>query len=228
MFADELLIIFAKAPEPGQVKTRLQPLFTKEAAARFQEALILDTLHATSSLSCRRVLACAPPANHPFFLRCVEERSISILEQQGENLGDRLKNAFHWGFSQGFKKVVIIGSDAPTLPTDFIEEAYLHLSLVSVVLGPSLDGGYYLIGAQPPTPDLFEEIAWGTATVFLSTLRKLNRRKEAFHLLPFWYDIDRPQDLLLLKEHLESLERKGAPFPKETYQALRLLDGPLK
>jgi rSAM/selenodomain-associated transferase 1 len=224
----EVLIIFAKAPEPGQVKTRLQPPLSKEDAARLQEALILDTLHATDFLSRKRVLACAPTTDHPFFLKCSGERPLSLIAQQGKDLGERMRNAFAWGFSQGFRKVVLIGSDAPTLPADFIEKAFKQLDLTRLVLGPSLDGGYYLIGAQPPTPDLFDEIAWGTDGVFLATLRKLNRQRESFHLLPFWYDIDRPQDLLFLREHLESLERQGAPLPKETYQALRSLGADLK
>lgn len=218
---EEILIIFAKAPEPGQVKTRLLPFLSGEAAARLQEALVLDTLHGTDSLPWRRALACAPTTDHPFFLGCAKERSLLLIPQRGENLGARMQNAFEWGFSQGFKRVVLIGCDAPTLPVDFIKEAFLSLDASRLVLGPSLDGGYYLIGAQAPAPDLFDGIRWGTNAVLVGTLQKFNERKEAFHLLPFWYDIDRPEDILFLKEHLQQLERQGAPLPKETSQILR-------
>ena len=218
-----LLIIFAKAPDPGGVKTRLQPALTPEEGARLQEALILDTLALTDSLPVRRALAAPPPLDHPFLVRVGRERSIPLVEQTGETLGDRMRHAFEWGFGRGFQKVVLIGCDAPTLPADFIRQAFDDLDRAPLAVGPSLDGGYYLIGARPPLVDLFSGVRWGSDQVLIQTLQKVNAGKLDCALLPYWYDIDRPADLISLKEMLELSERQGAPLPKETHRFLRAL-----
>ncbi len=220
---DAIIIVFAKAPDPGSVKSRLHPTLNTEERARLQAAMILDTLHLSDPLPSRRVLACAPDVDHPFFLKCSRERSLDLIQQKGESLGERMKNAFGWGFSQGYERVVLIGCDAPTLPTDFIQQAFDHLERASVVVGPSLDGGYYLIGARPPLADLFSGIQWGGDQVFSATLHKVNAEKLDCELLPFWYDIDRPADLIFLKEILALHARQGMPLPKETTQFLRSL-----
>lgn len=220
---DAILILFAKAPDPGSAKTRLGPILTPEERARLQAALILDTLALTDPLPVRRALAAAPPVDHPFLARCGRERSIPLIEQEGETLGDRMRNAFAWGFGRGFRQVVLIGCDAPTLPADLVRQAFDRLDRSPVVVGPSLDGGYYLIGARPPLPDLFSGIRWGSDQVLISTLRKINAEKQNCVLLPFWYDIDRPADLIFLKEMLALHERQGAPLPKETDHFLRSL-----
>ncbi len=216
----EALIIFAKAPSPGKVKTRLCPLLSERDAAHLQKALILDTLDLTAPLPMQRVLACAPDFRHPFFRQCAKQFSLLFLSQQGDDLGERMKNAFAWGFASGFSKVVLIGCDAPTLPIEFIREAFLKLDSFPFVLGPSLDGGYYLIGANKPMVPPFCGILWGTGRVLTETLRKLNEKKKRCHLLPFWYDIDRPEDLYFLREHLTLLRREDAPIPQKSEQAI--------
>lgn len=218
-----IIIIFAKAPEPGSVKSRLQSILHPEERARLQAAMILDTLALTDSLPVQRALASAPPAGHPFLVRCGRERSIPLISQEGETLGERMKNAFDWGFGEGFQRVVLIGCDAPTLPADLIRQGVDRLEQSPLVIGPSLDGGYYLIGARPPLPDLFSGIQWGSDQVLISTLRRINAEKRGCALLPFWYDIDRPGDLIFLKETLTLQERQGAPLPKETHQFLHSL-----
>ncbi len=219
---DAILILFAKAPDPGSVKTRLRPMLSPEERARLQAALILDTLSLSDPLPVRRALA-ATPVDHPFLVQCSRERSIPLIAQEGESLGDRMRTAFEWGFGQGFQKVVLIGCDAPTLPVDFIRQAFDLLDRSPRVVGPSLDGGYYLIGARPPLADLFSGVRWGSDQVLISTLRKVNAEKLECALLPFWYDLDRPADLILLKEMFELHERQGAPLPKKTHAFLRSL-----
>jgi len=220
---EAVVIIFAKAPEPGSVKSRLHPTLNPDERARLQSAMILDTLALTDSLPVHRILAAPPPANHPFLIRCGRERSIPLIPQKGETLGDRMRNAFDWGFDEGFRRVTLIGCDAPTLPADFIRQAFDSLKRSPVVIGPSLDGGYYLIGARPPLPELFNGIEWGSDQVLAPTLKKINAEKRDCALLPFWYDIDRPADLILLKEMLALQARQGLPVPKETDHFLRSL-----
>ncbi len=218
--AAEALIIFAKAPSPGRVKTRLSPLLSENQAAQLQKALILDTLGLAASLPVQHVLACAPDFHHPFFRQCAKRFSLLLLSQKGDDLGERMKNAFAWGFESGFSKIVLIGSDTPTLPIAFIREAFLRLNSFPVVLGPSLDGGYYLIGANKPLIPPFCGLLWGTRSVSTETLRKLNEKKIRCHLLPFWYDIDRPEDLSFLREHLTILKGEGAPIPQKSRQVI--------
>ncbi|MFQ5598773.1 MAG: TIGR04282 family arsenosugar biosynthesis glycosyltransferase [Nitrospiria bacterium] len=215
-----LLIIFAKAPEPGQVKTRLSPYISKRNAAKLYEAFMIDTLAFTVHIPADRALACSPNPDHPFFSRCKANHPLRTFAQQGTNLGARMKHAFEWGYSKAFEKVILIGSDAPTLPTAFIRDAFDCLSRRDVVLGPSLDGGYYLIGAKTPLPDIFSHQDWSSERVLRNTLKKLNDEKQSYELLPFWYDIDRPDDLFFLIEHLKYQSCRGTPLPKATSDML--------
>lgn len=204
-----LLIIFAKAPEAGRVKTRLTPFLSPEKAAKLQEAFLIDILKMSKALQTPRLIACAPDTRHTFFQRCEKEDGIRLMTQEGEDLGQRMKNAFQQAFDESFERVVIIGCDSPTLPLSYIAEAFERLTEHTVVLGPSLDGGYYLIGAKAPLPELFNQMAWGTEIVLNETLKRLNAEKSPYYLLPFWYDIDLPADLSFLEQHLEYLKMKG-------------------
>ncbi len=220
----DLLILFAKSPEPGRVKTRLLPLFNKEETAKLQEAFILDSLHLIQALNANKAMACSPDTTHPFFHHCEKEHAIPLIPQEGKDLGERMKNAFSWAFSNHFHKVVIIGSDSPTLPRAFIRKAFQALEARSIVLGPSLDGGYYLIGASAPLPDLFSKIPWGTASVLTQTLMRLNEMKIPTSLLPFWYDIDRPDDVAFLKAHLANVDGDEGLRPNYTMELLSIWD----
>lgn len=217
------LIIFAKAPEPGAVKTRLTPFLSKNQAVELQKAFLEDLLQTTDIKNIERVIACSPTTLHPFFQDCKTKHSLGLTLQEGKDLGERMKNSLQWGLNQGFKKVIIIGCDSPTLPAKFIKEAFGALSRHEVVLGPSLDGGYYLIGAVSLHPPLFSDIAWGTDRVLTQTLEKLHSAKIPCHLLPFWYDIDRPQDLAFLKAHLDHLKDQEKILAHATMKILSSL-----
>ncbi len=220
MKSDSLLIIFTRTPEKGKVKTRLSPHLSEAASLSLHQAMIQDTLWLTDSLSLPRALACYPTPSHPFFKQCGKDRRLLVLQQEGGDLGARMKAAFEWGFSSGYVRVVIIGTDTPHLPIGFIEEAFASLHGETVVLGPSLDGGYYLIGVTRQMPGLFVNIPWGTDQVLMATLKKSG--KAPVHLLPFWYDIDRFGDVALLREHLRILNRQGTPCAIETGKVLNL------
>ncbi len=230
----KLLILFAKAPEPGYVKTRLTPFLSKIDAAKLQEAFIKDLLDTTQTLTTtdamQSAIACAPAIEHPFFQACGEKYNLRFILQKGKDLGERMHNAFLWGFENGFEKIVIIGCDSPTLPRDFIRQAFEKLSKTDLVLGPSLDGGYYLIGAQQIPKEkrknfssLFSGLTWGTESILIKTLERLNTQKDDYDLLPFWYDIDRPSDLTFLKEHLKYLHSQQKNLPHATKKMLDLL-----
>ncbi len=229
----KLLILFAKSPEPGQVKTRLTPCLSRIDAAKLQESFIKDLLNTTQELTetdttLQCMMACTPEIDHPFFKYCSEKYDLRFILQKGDDLGERMYNAFFWGFKNGFEKIVIIGCDSPTLPRNFIRQAFENLSETDLVVGPSLDGGYYLIGARKITDkeqkdfsEIFTGLAWGTESVLSNTLKILNQQKYNYKLLPFWYDIDTPADLNFLKEHLKYLRSQQEMLPHAT---LKMLD----
>jgi len=216
----DLLLIFAKAPVAGEVKTRLIPAVSRENAARLHEAFIRDILSATKSIPARRTLACAPTTAHPLF-ESLKKEGLSCLPQEGAHLGERMKNALSWGFAEGFSRIVMIGSDAPSLPAGFIQAAFDHLGATDLVLGPCCDGGYYLMGLKRAVPDLFEQMPWGSEQVLTKTLERAEQSGLSCRLLPFWYDVDRPADLGLLSAHLKLLSRQGKPLPKETMSLIQ-------
>jgi len=123
------------------------------------------------------------------------------MPQHGRDLGERMKNGFLDGFAKGYKRVVLIGSDIPDLPKNSIEEAFQSLEETDAVIGPAFDGGYYLIGFRQSafSSQVFEEINWGTATVFDETMKKLKRLRRSVHTLPRLRDIDTVEDLNHLK-----------------------------
>jgi rSAM/selenodomain-associated transferase 1 len=219
----EALLIFAKAPEPGKTKTRLLSYLSAPFAARLQEAMTNDILRATAPLKARRYVLAAPSARHPYFKEIAARSALPCRDQVGVDLGKRMESAFQQFFKEGFRKVVIIGTDAPTLPVVMIEEAFSRLKDVPVVLGPSTDGGYYLIGLRAPVPGLFDGIAWGTARVLARSLEILKAQSIGHTLLPAWSDLDRPEELSPLLGEIESLRRRGESYPEETLRLLRSL-----
>lgn len=227
--AKKALILFAKVPHPGQVKTRLLPDLSPEQASQIYRAFVQDTLSSTSGLKgVGRILACDPTRRDPFFKGLASRFELILIDQCGKDLGARMRNALADAFRLGFDRAVIIGMDLPTLPTDYIREAFRQLKKSpkgpSLVLGPSADGGYYLIGCTPPVPPIFDKIAWGTDRVLTETLARIADNKLTAVLLPFWYDIDTLQALRFLSQHLSYLERKaGRPVAPEIARVLKTL-----
>jgi len=221
----KVLIHFAKVPEPGKVKTRFQTELSPEASGRMALALMLDSLNATAPLKgVKRILGCDPTQRDPFFIRLAERYGFQRMDQSGETLGERMRNAFREVFRRGFDQAVIVGTDLPTLPADYVREAFRRLKNFPLVLGPSLDGGYYLIGCAGKVPPIFDGIAWGTDRVLTQTLRQINRRCLKAALLPFWYDVDTVDDLRFLSQHRACLVRgTGSSAGPETARALKAL-----
>ena len=223
------LIVFAKVPKPGHVKTRLQPELSPDASRQIYLAFILDTLNATASLKgVKRILGCDSTRRAPFFKQLAERHDLMRMDQVGETIGARMQNAIAEAYRLGFGPTVIIGTDIPTLPMGYIQEAFKQLKKQpqepSIVLGPSADGGYYLIGCSGSVPPIFDGIAWGTEQVLTQTLQRITERHLSALLLPFWYDVDTVQDLRFLSAHLAYLERQtGKPAAPETSRVLKTL-----
>jgi rSAM/selenodomain-associated transferase 1 len=198
------LVIFAKAPIAGQVKTRLCPPLTHDEAATLHGSFVIDMLERTKvaaiklKLPIDRYLACAPSSTLVFFQIMEERQSVKLIDQVGDDLGARMQQAFSTLFGRGYQRVFIVGTDVPSLPLDHYKQALALLDTHEVVLGPALDGGYYLIGLKQPRPELFAGIAWSTNRVLAATQEKAASLGLKVALIPSWRDVDSIDDLQAL------------------------------
>ena len=220
------LVIFAKAPIPGQVKTRLCPPLSPDEAASLHGSLVLDLLERSrdaaklSPLKFDRFLACAPSSEHVFFKILGERHQVRLLDQVGQDLGTRMNQTFKDVAALGYHHILIVGTDVPTLPGSLFGEALRELASHDLVLGPTLDGGYYLIGLRQPTPELFQGIPWSTDQVLSQTQVKAATLGLKTALLPTWRDVDRVEDLLaLIHEH--DLEHQQGPSGRKAKKTPR-------
>jgi rSAM/selenodomain-associated transferase 1 len=193
------LVMFTKFPERGQVKSRLAKDLGEDRAAELYRCFIEDLLARLSRGPYRFQMAFYP-ADKEHEIKGMLGNEFSYIPQAGENLGERMKNAFIRCFSEGSQSVVVIGSDSPDLPAWIIEEAFFSMDDHDAVIGPSVDGGYYLIGFRRETfnPDVFARPTWGMENVFRQTMTILQETGALVYLLPVWQDIDRPEDIAVL------------------------------
>ena len=205
-----MVIVFARAPLPGRVKTRLVPRLGEWGAARLQARLTRQTLRTALTARCGALeLHGTPRARHPFFLKCREDFKLRLQEQRGRDLGERMYRALVAALRR-YSAALLIGTDCPVLrPQDLRRATRLLRGGCNVVLSPAEDGGYALIGARRVSWRLFDGITWGEGVVYAQTaerLRALNYRWRA--LRPVW-DVDRPVDL----DRLRSLRLASARPP---------------
>jgi len=193
--------VFARAPEAGEVKTRLAPALGPEGAASLYRAFVEDTLHV-----CRRAEALdvelwvAGDAAHPFWSRV--GAGLPRSEQPDDlDLGGRMAAALHALIAHAGRGLVI-GTDTPTLPAHHIGAAARALEAADVVLGPSADGGFYLVGARGVVPPIFESVRYSTPFAFSDTVRAARRAGLGVATTAPWYDVDTPSDLAILRAHL--------------------------
>ena len=193
---DRCLLFFVRNPEGGTVKSRLASTVGKKAALDLYKNFIFDML-ATLEKRDFPLYCCFYPEDALADVKKILGVQYQYLPQQGEDLGARMAHCFHQAFSKGFDRVVLIGSDLPDLPAEIIDEAFNSLEKIDSVLGPAVDGGYYLIGFTKGsfTPEVFGNIEWSTETVLQKTLAILKRHQRKVHLLPRWGDIDTLEDL---------------------------------
>ena len=189
--------MFVRSPEKGRVKTRLTAVLDEETVLELYRRFVADLLE---TLSCGSfgLRICFYPAEAKSKVADWLGEEYAYMAQEGRDLGERLENAFTSAFSDGFRKVVIIGSDSPDLPGEILEEAVSSLASKDAVIGPAVDGGYYLIGFNSGgfLREVFTGMDWGTAAVFKRTLDLLSSHGCNVHLLPRWRDIDTYQDVV--------------------------------
>lgn len=195
-----ILAIFAKAPLVGQVKTRLCPPFLPEEAAELARCFLVDMVEQACRLPTVQVyLAITPAESEPVF-RALLPFPVEYVAQRGVSLGEREHNVFDDLLQRGATRIVLIGSDIPTLPLSHLQEAFDHLedSRCDAVFGPSSDGGYYLVGMRALHPELFENIPWSTSSVMAETSAQARKHNLNIALVPSWHDVDDRGDLARL------------------------------
>lgn len=199
-FPDARLLIFAKAPVPGRVKTRLAGQLGARGAAELYKKLLHRTLRiAHTARLCPIELWCAPDARHGFFVACRREYGIRLRRQCAGDLGRRMNHALNRTLADGYA-AVLIGGDCVSLGEVELRTAFDLLTAGhAAVLGPAADGGYVLIGLNQPCPTLFRGIAWSTPTVLAATRRRLRRTGMHWAELPPGWDVDTPADLRRLR-----------------------------
>ena len=184
------IAVFARAPVPGAVKTRLVPLLGADGAARLHAGLVRHALAtAREAHPATLQLWCTPDAAHPFFAECAERFSCELRVQRGEDLGERMAHAF-----ASEAPLVLIGADCPPLRASHLEHAWRALLSADAVLAPAQDGGYVLVGLARPAPMLFEGIDWGGAGVMRETRRRIAAAGLRCVELETLWDVDRPED----------------------------------
>jgi len=236
----------AKAPLLGRTKTRLSKgLASRAGSSDAADALTLrlsTSFLVDSAALCGRwrrevnggvdgnrrlVFYVDPDHKDAVLVDLAFQAGARIEPQVGNDLGERLQNAFDAEFARGARAVCAIGSDSPHLPLHLVDHAFRALLWERAILGPTFDGGYWLVGAQRPAPELFRGIPWSTSSVLSSTLALLSSQGASGHLLPFWYDVDDADDLERLRVHLPALRKDDesvAPFTWATLRAAGLID----
>jgi uncharacterized protein len=201
-----VVIVFAKAPVPGQAKTRLIPALGAEQAALLHAALAERAIATAQKTGAEEVeLCCTPNSEEAFFQYCAEDFNVSLTEQGDGDLGERMLRALDSALAH-IERVIIIGADCPALTAKHIDNAASALANADVVLMPAEDGGYVLIGATRTDPEMFNDIEWGTASVLVDQRRNLAACGLTLIEADTLWDVDRPEDLTRVKALKPPLE----------------------
>ncbi len=203
------IVVFAKAPIPGAVKSRLVPVYGKRKAAELYRQMLLETLAKAAGLTSLE-LWCSPNPRHPFLHRCAKTFGARCETQQGRDLGSRMHRAFA-NVLRRHRWAIIVGSDCVSLSRSDLDVACATLARGSAgaVLGPAADGGYVLLGLRSPDPSLFHGIPWGSDRVLGATRRRLGIGGYDWKELPVRWDADRPDDV---RRWMDERRRSGG-FP---------------
>ena len=217
-FCENAVVLFARDPVLGKVKTRLSPFLDDETILQLYTCFLHDSLDKIRQVENADLFIGISPSNQSGFFTGMPGSDMRIFVQEGKELGDKMRRAIQDRFADGYERAVIIGSDSPSLPVSYIKRALG--SDKDLVLGPSTDGGYYLIGMRGKVVEVFDGVSWGTQKVLRETCAHLEQDEAELELLPVWYDIDGPEDLKFFQTHLQLIEQAGLGTAGETGKLL--------
>jgi len=207
----DTLGIFVKQPVAGAVKTRLAREIGDERAAELYAVFLNATVAQHRHTAERRVLCFAPREAEAFF-QSLSQGDYELWPQPEADLGERMRAFFAEHLRREDDRVVVIGSDSPTLPLEFVEQAFHLLGERECVIGPATDGGYYLLGLRGRLLPLFQEMSWSNDRVLEQTIDRLETAGCVPALLPVWYDVDTADDLRFLRGHVRALRHAETPL----------------
>lgn len=219
----DAVVIMAKAPEAHMVKTRLTPPLDPGTASYLYCCFLLDKLEQVRGLNDIYPMVAYTPHDRVNFFKGIRPAGFTLMPQTGGHLGERLANVSGYLFEHGYEKVVILDSDSPNLPTGYIYDSMRCLDKTDAVIGPCLDGGYYLIGLSTHMPELFQDIPWSTPRVTELTMEKAVNMGISVSLIDEWYDVDTVEDLIRLKRDLEK-PLDGSFLCRNTYRMVSKMD----
>lgn len=209
------LIIFAREPKVGRVKTRLLKNLTPPQVSSLYKAFIKDVLNSAKGVPCdQRVIFHTGSRSLPFLGKF--KKYFDYQRQKGTDLGQRMHRAFVESHKSGFRRTVIIGADSPHIDPAQIKKAFHQLGPNDAVIGPARDGGYYLLGLKRPVPLLFSGIRWGKNKVLGTTLKRADKLKLKVYMLPRLRDIDTLQDLKIFSKN-----KKACGLARNSWRAAK-------
>ena len=193
-----LLVIVAKAPVPGEVKTRLYSDLSPAAATELYCCFLQDRIAEMGSLKGIDLAIAYTPEDSGAYFAAFASNGFDLFPQNGKDLGERLNNIFVQKSAEGYDAIAIVDSDSPDLPKSIVVESFelLTSDRTEAVFGPCYDGGYYLVGLREPHPELFRDIPWSTAAVLQKTLETAAKSAVKTKLLQHWNDLDTFDDLI--------------------------------
>ena len=218
----QAMLLFAKYPTPGQVKSRLTPALTPDQAAAVHAACARATWHRLGQADfAEPVLVHAPDDSGGGWHAVLDDGDRAQRWGQGDgDLGERLARAFDRAFDEGFARAVAVGCDSPMIPATRVQEGFARLADTDVVIGPTEDGGYYLIGLSGRAGlAAFRNVDWGTDRVAMQTRARVQDAGLRLAELPIGYDVDRPADLVRMMDELT--RANGDPIADELVRSLR-------
>jgi rSAM/selenodomain-associated transferase 1 len=228
--SEPLLILFIKAPEQGRVKSRLAAVLGADMALELYKDFVLDTLGAIGQAALPFRIFFHPPEAEDVVTAWLGS-GRRYLAQEGRDVGERMERAFRRVFARARERAILIGSDIPDLPSAILRDAALALERNDAVIGPALDGGYYLIGFRRDRflPDVFRGVTWSGPDVFDRTMQVLRQNSRSVHILPFWRDVDTTRDLLdLFERHRNTAfaSSRTMRLRESVVERLRTTEGP--
>ncbi len=196
------IVIMTKVPQAGEVKTRLQPFLTAQQSAEISICFLQDAEQKAKTVEQNLIIAFSPIEKKNLLIDILQTKPI-LVEQKGANLGERMFHAFEFAFFHDSDAVIMIGTDSPTFPAEFIERAFIFLETkTDAVLGRTEDGGFYLIGLRKLDKKIFENVEWSSPKTFEQTKRNIENLNLSLSEIPVWYDVDTPEDLKKLEKEL--------------------------
>ncbi len=214
------IAVFTKVPIAGQVKTRMIPFLTQEQAAELQEYFLLDTLDLAMGINNSETIIAYTPKKALNDLKKRVKAQLKYIPQKGSETSERVYNVFKNLFSEGYTHILLIDADSPTLPQDLLNCAFNALEKNDLVIGPTVDGGCFLIGLK----SLYEKIFCDINLGLVNTLHQTIDQGYRLYYVDTWYDIDTYEDLGFLAWHVEYLKKRGLRSPSRTVKFLEKLD----